>query len=91
MPNSRTAESEADEIGMELAVRAGYDPDAAVTLWQKMGSLGGSAPPEFLSTHPAPGNREAQLTAMIPEMRKLNPTGKLARVTAIEIIRDAPQ
>ena len=91
LPNSRTAESEADEIGMELAVRAGYDPDAAVTLWQKMGSLGGSAPPEFLSTHPAPGNREAQLAAMIPEMRKLNPTGKLARVTAIEIIRDAPQ
>ena len=91
LPNSRTAESEADEIGMELAVRAGYDPDAAVTLWQKMGSLGGSAPPEFLSTHPAPGNREAQLAAMIPEMRKLNPTGKKARVTAIEIIRDAPQ
>jgi predicted Zn-dependent protease len=91
LPNSRTAESEADEIGMELAVRAGYDPDAAVTLWQKMGSLGGSAPPQFLSTHPAPGNREAQLAAMIPEMRKLNPTGKLAPVTAIEIIREAPR
>jgi len=88
LPNSRTAESEADEIGMELAVRAGYDPDAAVSLWQKMGSLGSSTPPEFLSTHPAPGNREAQLAAMIPEMRKLNPTGKLARVTAIEIVRD---
>jgi predicted Zn-dependent protease len=90
LPNSRTAESEADRIGMELAVRAGYDPDAAVTLWQKMGALGGSKPPQFLSTHPAPGNREAALAAMIPEMRKLNPTGKLARVTAIEIIRDAP-
>ena len=88
LPNSRTAESEADRIGMELAVRAGYDPDAAVTLWQKMGSLGGSAPPQFLSTHPSPGNREAELAAMIPEMRKLNPTGKLARPTAIEIIRD---
>jgi len=90
LPNSRTAEAEADRIGMELAVRAGYDPDAAVTLWQKMGSLGGSKPPEFLSTHPAPGNREAALAKMIPEMRKLNPTGKLARVTAIEVIRDAP-
>jgi len=90
LPNSRTAESEADEIGMELAVRAGYAPEAAVTLWQKMGSLGGSKPPEFLSTHPAPGNREAALAEMIPEMRKLNPAGKLARVTAIEIIRDAP-
>jgi predicted Zn-dependent protease len=90
LPNSRTAESEADEIGMELAVRAGYDPDAAVILWQKMGSLGGSKPPAFLSTHPAPANRETALAEMIPEMRKLNPTGKLARVTAIEIIRDAP-
>ena len=90
LPNSRTAESEADEIGMELAVRAGYAPEAAVTLWQKMGSLGGAKPPEFLSTHPAPGNREAALAEMIPEMRKLNPAGKLARVTAIEIIRDAP-
>lgn len=88
LPNSRTAESEADQIGMELAVRAGYDPDAAVSLWQKMGSLGGSAPPAFLSTHPAPGNRESDLAAMIPQMRKLNPTGKLARVTAIEIVRD---
>jgi predicted Zn-dependent protease len=90
LPNSRTAETEADQIGMELAVRAGYDADAAVSLWQKMGSLGGSRPPAFLSTHPAPGNREAALAEMIPEMRKLNPTGKLARVTAIEIIRDAP-
>tara|TARA_R110001599_G_scaffold353459_2_gene592797 strand:- start:47312 stop:48151 length:840 start_codon:yes stop_codon:yes gene_type:complete len=90
LPNSRTAESEADEIGMELAVRAGYDPDAAVTLWQKMGSMGGSKPPQFLSTHPAPANRETALAEMIPAMRKLNPTGKLARVTAIEIIRDAP-
>ncbi|MEM6581589.1 MAG: M48 family metallopeptidase [Pseudomonadota bacterium] len=90
LPNSRTAESEADEIGMELAVRAGYDPDAAISLWQKMGSLSESRPPQFLSTHPAPENREAALAALIPEMRKLNPSGKLARVTAIEIIRDAP-
>ena len=88
LPNSRTAESEADRIGMELAVRAGYDPDAAVTLWQKMGAQGGGAPPVFLSTHPSPGNREAELAAMIPQMRELNPTGKLARVTAIEIVRD---
>jgi len=88
LPNSRTAESEADQIGMKLAVLAGYDPDAAVSLWRKMGSLGGSAPPQFLSTHPAPGNREAALAAMIPEMRKLNPTGKLAPVTPIEIVSD---
>jgi len=87
LPNSRTAESEADAIGLELATRAGYDPDAAVTLWQKMGSLGGSKPPEFLSTHPAPTNRESALAAAIPEARKLNPTGKKAPVHPIAIVK----
>jgi len=71
LPNSRTAESEADRIGMELAVRAGYDPDAAVTLWQKMGALGGSTPPQFLSTHPSPGNREAELAAMMDRSNRV--------------------
>ena len=87
LPNSRTAESEADNIGMRLAVLAGYEPDAAVTLWQKMANVGGSAPPEFLSTHPAPGNREAALAAMIPEMRALNPSGQMAPVAPVQIVR----
>jgi predicted Zn-dependent protease len=62
LPRSRLAESEADEIGVELAARAGFDPMAAVTLWQKMGRLGGSRPPEFMSTHPSPENRQQELT-----------------------------
>ncbi len=87
LPNSRTAESEADRIGIELATRAGYDPEAAVTLWQKMGKNGGAAPFEFLSTHPAPGNREAALAAMAPEMLALNPTGRKAAVHPVTIVR----
>ncbi|MEP5569084.1 MAG: M48 family metallopeptidase [Halioglobus sp.] len=87
LPNSRTAELEADNLGMRLATQAGYEPDAAVTLWQKMAKSGGSAPPEFLSTHPAPGNREAALAGMIPEMRSLNPDGAMAPVSPVQIVR----
>jgi len=63
LPNSREHEIEADRIGVELAARAGYDPHAAITLWQKMGQVGGSAPPQFLSTHPSPQNRQKDLAA----------------------------
>lgn len=86
LPNSRTAEREADQIGMELAVIAGFDPDAAVTLWQKMAAQGGANPPQFLSTHPAPGNRQQTLAEMIPAMRQLNPNGKLAAVHPVQIV-----
>jgi len=68
LPNSRTSESEADRLGMELAARAGYDPQAAVTLWQKMAQLDQNKQPEFLSTHPAPGNRQVNLTQIVPQM-----------------------
>lgn len=68
LPNSRTSESEADAIGIELAAKAGYDPNAAVTLWQKMAKLGGGSSFEFMSTHPSPRNREKALKKMIPKM-----------------------
>ena len=68
LPNSRTSETEADEIGIELAARAGYDPRAAVTLWKKMGAAGGARPPQFLSTHPSPGNRQETLRRLAPRM-----------------------
>ncbi|MFN9029791.1 MAG: M48 family metallopeptidase [Betaproteobacteria bacterium] len=58
LPNSRENEQESDRIGVELAARAGYDPRAAITLWQKMGAAsGGGAPPQWLSTHPSNDSR----------------------------------
>jgi predicted Zn-dependent protease len=62
LPNSRKHETEADRIGVELAARAGYDPRAAITLWQKMAQVGGGEPIKFLSTHPSREDRIADLT-----------------------------
>jgi predicted Zn-dependent protease len=53
----REDESEADLVGIELAARAGYDPHAGVTLWQKMAVASKGAPPQFLSTHPSAPSR----------------------------------
>ncbi|MGX5200830.1 M48 family metallopeptidase [Aliikangiella sp. IMCC44632] len=77
LPNSRNSESEADRIGIELAAKAGFNPNAAVTLWQKMAQLGGSGGPEFLSTHPSPENREQKLQSLIPEMMPLYRAAKV--------------
>lgn len=66
LPFSRAQEAEADEIGLIYMARAGYDPRAAVEVWQNFERLGGERPPEFLSTHPAPGNRIAELQAKMP-------------------------
>ena len=68
LPNSRENESEADRYGVELAARAGFDPRAAVRLWEKMSAASGDGPPQFLSTHPAPGNRIQALNALMPQM-----------------------
>lgn len=53
LPYGRSQESEADIIGLKLMARAGFDPRAAITLWQNMSAAGGGAPPQWLSTHPS--------------------------------------
>ena len=69
---SRTDENEADRIGLELAARAGYDPRAGVTLWQKMiNASRGGRPPEFLSSHPAEAGRVQQIQALLPTVMPL--------------------
>lgn len=62
LPNSRAHETEADRIGVELAARAGYDPRAAISLWQKMAKVGGNETLSILSTHPSREDRVADLT-----------------------------
>lgn len=73
LPNSRSGEEEADNLGMRMAVKAGYDPQAAVTLWQKMADHGGPRPPEFLSTHPDPASRITALSALVDDVQHLQP------------------
>ncbi len=79
LPNGREQEREADKIGLELAARAGYNPDAAVTLWQKMEAQAGATPPEFLSTHPASASRIAELRALAPKVRPLYNAAKTGK------------
>lgn len=71
LPHSRQQESEADVMGLELMARAGYDPQAAVSVWQKMMAAEKSSPPQFLSTHPSAPDRIDHLQAAIPRVMPL--------------------
>lgn len=70
LPFSRKDELEADHWGLNWAAMAGYNPQEAIGLWQRMGAAGGSKPPEFLSTHPDDGHRITQLQKYMPEALK---------------------
>jgi predicted Zn-dependent protease len=78
LPNSRESEAEADAVGIRLAAHAGYDPHAAVTLWDKMAKLADGGRIEFLSTHPSPENRAAKLKEL---GAKLEPVYQAAKTT----------
>jgi predicted Zn-dependent protease len=68
---SRENESEADLVGLELAARAGFDPRAGISLWQKMSAANKGAPPQWLSTHPAGKNRIAEMEKNMPKVLPL--------------------
>ena len=91
---SREDESEADIVGMELAARAGYDPKAGVTLWQKMLATGKNSPPQFMSTHPSGATRIQDIEAKLPKVqpifagadkppKRFGPPAKAAAASAI--------
>ncbi|MAW40989.1 MAG: peptidase [Phycisphaerae bacterium] len=70
LPFSRAHEHEADELGIYIAAAAGYDPRAAIDLWNAMEQQTGRTP-EFLSTHPSPTTRAAKLTALLPTAERI--------------------
>ncbi len=65
---SREDESEADKVGLDLAARAGYNPQAGVTLWEKMAKAGGGSPPQFMSTHPSGASRIRDIQQNLPSV-----------------------
>lgn len=85
LPHGRGQESEADVIGLELLARAGYNPNAAVTLWQKMGAANKNAPPAFLSTHPSSAQRINELNSKIATVMPLYTAAK-RNATSVKVI-----
>lgn len=81
LPYARSQETDADLAGIEIAARAGYDPRAAVSVWQKMSRLSGTRgqPPQFLSTHPANAARIWNIEAQLPRVMPMYETARRAQ------------
>jgi predicted Zn-dependent protease len=75
----REDESEADLVGMELAARAGYNPRAGVSLWNKMGAANKGAPPQWLSTHPSGPTRIADIERNLPKVMPLYERARISK------------
>lgn len=69
LPFSRKHETEADYMGLVLMTIAGYNPDKAVTFWQKMAANGQGSVPEFMSTHPSDSRRISDIQKALPEIK----------------------
>lgn len=68
LPFSREHELEADKLGLIFMAMAGYDPQTAIAFWERMGSMGGQKPPEFMSTHPSDATRIQKIKDAMPEV-----------------------
>lgn len=86
LPHSRGQESEADVMGLELLARAGYNPNAAVSLWQKMAAANKGVTPAFLSTHPSSTQRISDLNQKIAVVMPLYETAKNSKTTVRMIV-----
>jgi predicted Zn-dependent protease len=76
LPFNRAHETEADQMGIEIAARAGYNPDAAASLWRKMQAESGAGGSAFFSTHPSSSDRQANLAALADTVRPLYVSAK---------------
>jgi metalloendopeptidase OMA1, mitochondrial len=94
LPFSRSHETEADVLGLRYAIRAGYDPNEAPKLWERMAKLGGSDTPQWLSTHPASEARAENLRTLIPKLQaeeaNWKPVGPVPQIVNVPPGKPAP-
>jgi predicted Zn-dependent protease len=90
LPFSRSQEAEADYIGLLLMAKAGYDPEAALVLWQRFAEHDKQRPPELLSTHPDPATRARNMRKWLPEAKKYYLATTPAPVRPLPLVQKRP-